>query len=414
MQDVEFFEKVLGVVEPWEVKSVKMDLECKRVEVEVACRGKTVWAEGGRRLHIHGYEKRRWRHLDTMQLETVITAQVPRIKREDGSTEVVNVPWAERFSRLTRMMEGFVIQVLQASSSVSKASQLLGLSWETVDGVMKRAVERGLMRRQAEPIRHLGVDEKSIGRGHQYATVLNDIDGTRVWEVVERRDEAAAQQALETLEPEQKASVEAVAMDMWPAYMKAVAEQLPQARIVHDKFHVSKHLNEAVDLVRKQEHRRLMSQGDERLKGSKYQWLRGFEDLRHRGAREFRHLYGATLKTSRAWRLKETFTDFWSYRYETPAAKFFAAWKKSALLTRLEPVRKVAKLLANHLPGLLNYSSHPITNAASEGFNSLIQTLIANARGLRSFSSLRSRILFYCGKLNLMPNFPSSPSHTNP
>lgn len=411
MEDTEFFQKALGLSEPWEVKAVKMDVMGRRVEVEVGCQEGAEWMEGGKKLPIHGYERRTWRHLDTMQFETVIVAQVPRLKQPDGSTAMVEVPWAERYSRLTLLMEAFVIQVLRASANVSRACALLNLGWGVVDGVMKRAVERGLLRREDDPLVHVGMDEKAIARGHCYATVLNDIEGGRVWDVVEGRDEAGAQAALETLSPGQKAGVEAVAMDMWPAYLKAVGDQMPQARIVHDKFHVSKHLNEAVDAVRKTEHRTLMARGDERLKGSKYQWLRGFEDLRSSGARQFRELYGATLKTSRAWRLKEAFADFWSYRYEGAAAKFFAAWKKSALLSRLAPVRKVAHMLADHLGGLLNYCTYPITNASSEGFNSLIQNLITNARGLRSFQSLRSRVLFYCGKLQLMPDLSSFKLH---
>jgi len=406
MQDTEFFRAALGLEEPWYVKEVSMDVANKRVEVKVAVKERTKWAQDGVALKIRGYEERTWRHLDTMQFETLIRARVPRVEREDGSTEVVSVPWADRYSRLSRAMETIVIEVLKSTANVQEAARLLGMSWGTVDGVMKRAVERGLSRRQSETIRYLGMDEKSIGSGHHYASLLTDLEGKRVWDVVEHRDGAAAGALLESLSSGQRGQVEAVAMDMWPAYLKAAKEKLPHARVVHDKFHVSKYLNEALDAVRKLEHRGLLAQGDRSLSGTKYAWLRHHHDKRSSGARAFRELYAANLKTSRAWRIKESFGGFWHYRYPGAALKYFKAWKKSALLSRLKPVRKVALMLDTHLDGLLNYCLHPITNASSEAFNSKAAALIANARGLGSFQSFRTRVLFYCGKLQLMPSNP--------
>jgi transposase len=405
MQDTDFYQQVLGLSKPWRVKTVKLELDQKRVTVEVECEKDTLWGDPvtGGRAHIHAWQKRRWRHLDTCQFETILEAEVPRVKYADGSVEEVTVPWAERFSRLTKLMEAFVIRVLQASRSVSEAAGLLGLGWEQVNGVMKRAVGRGLLRRQAEPMRHMGIDEKGIARGHAYATVLTDLEGSRVWEVTPGRKEQDALAAWESLSTEQKQAVEAVAMDMWPAYENSAKAALPHAVVVHDKFHVSKHLNEAVDKVRKAEHRKLMAEGDETLKGSKYDWLRGFEDLRRSEAATFRTLHKLNLKTSRAWSFKESFAAFWQYRYAGAAKRFFEQWSAAAMRSGLEPLKQVVRMLRAHLEELLNYIAHPITNAASEGFNSIIQNIKANARGLPNFDKLRIRILFYCGKLDMLP-----------
>lgn len=405
MQDTDFYQQVLGLSKPWRVKTVKLELDQKRVTVEVECEKDTHWGDPatGGRAHVHAWQKRRWRHLDTCQFETILEAEVPRVKYADGSVEEVTVPWAERFSRLTKLMEAFVIRVLQASRSVSEAAGLLGLGWEQVNGVMKRAVQRGLLRRQAEPMRHMGIDEKSIARGHAYATVLTDLEGSRVWEVTPGRKEQDALGAWESLSAEQKQAVEAVAMDMWPAYENSARAALPHAVVVHDKFHVSKHLNEAVDKVRKAEHRKLMAEGDETLKGSKYEWLRGFEDLRRSEAATFRTLHKLNLKTSRAWSFKESFAGFWQYQYAGAAKRFFEQWSAAAMRSDLEPLKQVVRMLRTHLEELLNYIAHPITNAASEGFNSLIQNIKTNARGLPNFDKLRIRILFYCGKLDMLP-----------
>ena len=187
--------------------------------------------------------------------------------------------------------------------------------------------------------------------------------------------------------------------------MSATHECLPQADIVHDRFHVSKYLGEAVDAVRKQEHRSLTKAGGSLLTGSKYAWLKRYPDGRSAEAVAFRDLNQLNLKTSRAWRIKETFTQFWVYRYTGAAKRFFDAWSNNAMRSRLEPIKKVVKMrgrgAAGHEKGLLNYSRHRISNACAEGFNSAIQLIKANARGFRNFTNYRARVLFHCGKLDM-------------
>src|SRR5207245_10273659 len=142
-----------------------------------------------------------------------------------------------------------------------------------VDHILRRGVERGLSRRQVEGLIHLGIDEKSFMAGHSYISLLTDLKGSRVLEVVEDRTEAAAQSLWETLSEEQRKQIEAVAVDMWEPFMNSIRAKVPEAEIVHDKFHVVKHLNEAVDKVRRGEHKELMAAGDETLKGKTQIWL---------------------------------------------------------------------------------------------------------------------------------------------
>ena len=170
---------------------------------------------------------------------------------------------------------------------------------------------------------------------------------------------------------------------------------------MHDRFHVSKYLGEAVDAVRKQEHRSLAQAGSSPLTGSKWAWLKRYADGRSSEAVSFRALNQLNLKTSRAWRIKETFTQFWCYHYTGAAKRFFDAWSNNAMRSRLEPIKKVVKMLRRHLTGLLNYGEHRINNACAEGFNSAIQLIKANARGFRNFTNYRARILFHCGKLDM-------------
>jgi transposase len=406
MKDTQLYEQLLGLSKPWSVEKVELVLEAGTVTVHVQCDKGTVWGDPeapGERAHVHGWVRREWRHLDTCQLETRIVAEVPRVKYKSGRVEEVAVPWAERYSRITRMMEGFIVQLLVAASNVKRVANLLRLDWHTVNAVIKRAVERGMMRRAEEPVRYVGLDEKSFARHHNYASVLTDIGGSRVLDVVRGRSLHDAQELLGTLTPKQRQGVQAAAVDMWPGYMSAIRNMLGQADIVHDKFHVSKYLNDAVDKIRRTEHRKLRTQGESALTGTKYDWLKSIDDKRSAEAVAFRHLYQANFKTSRAWALKESFAAFWDYRYKKSAENYFDTWAQRAMRSRLEPMKDVAKMLRRHREGLLNYTTHRITNAAAEGFNSIIQTIKANARGFRSFENFRTRILFFCGKLDLRP-----------
>jgi transposase len=315
----------------------------------------------------------------------------------------MQVPWAAPQGRFTLLFERFAVEVLLASASVSQACALLGLSWDTAQEIMRRAVQGGLERRQLERLKYLGMDEKSFRRGQSYVTLLTDLEESRVLDVVEERTAEAASQLWDTLSEEQKQGVEAVAVDMWEPFIQTIQTQVPEADIVHDKFHVSKYLGEAVDTVRRQEHKELLAQGDETLKGTRQLWLYNPQNFSPEQAEEFSALKDLHLKVARAWAAKELFSKFWEYQEEGWARRFFKDWFGWVSRSRLKPVVDVAQMLKRHLDNLLTYLKHHITNAVTEGLNSKIQSLKSAARRFRSFRNYRIRILFFCGKLNLYP-----------
>jgi len=247
------------------------------------------------------------------------------------------------------------------------------------------------------------MDEKSFRKGHDYVSVMTDIDHKRVLEVAPKRTIESADLLWETLNKTQLKRVESVSMDMWQAYMTSAGKNVPAAEIVHDKFHVSKYLGGAVDKVRRAENNTLKKTGDDTLTGSRYLWLYNEENLDEDRLAQLQELQQQDLKTSRAWAIKENFRWFWDYTYAKNAEKFFKRWYGWARRSQLEPIKKVAAMLKSHLDGLLSYFRHDVTNATAEGFNSRIQSIKSSARGFRSFKNYRLRILFYCGKLDLMP-----------
>ena len=396
---------LLGLDAAWTVSDVSLFLEEKRVEITVTHGGGRVECPecGGRCTIADHAPERSWRHLDTMQFETKICARTPRADCKACGVKTIAVPWAGKHSRFTLMFEAFAIEVLLACSSIKSAAGLLGITWDGAQRIMDRAVRRGLARRDMEDIERVGMDEKSFRRRHNYITLLTDLDGSRVLEVTEGRDENAANEAWASVPEKQRKKVKAVAIDMWAAFEKAAGKHAPQADIVHDRFHISKHLNDAVDKVRRKEHKILRKEGDERLAGSKHSWLFNPENMKEERWLAFQPLKDSELKTSRAWAIKEQFRWFWEYVYAGNAKKFFKSWYGWAARSRLPPITNVAKMLKNRLPNILTYFRHGITNAMSEGFNSRIQSIKSSARGFHAFENYRTRILFHCGKLNLQP-----------
>jgi transposase len=271
---------------------------------------------------------------------------------------------------------------------------------------MERAVARGLKRREAEPIPRIGVDEKAFCKGHKYATLVTDLDQSRVLYVAEDRKQASLDGFWKTLTAEQLASIEGVAMDMWDAYDSSVRAHVPQAaeKIVYDKFHVAKHLGEAVDRVRRSENKVLRAAGDERLVGSKYRWLRNPDNFKDEQWRKFRELRESKLQTARAWALKEQAMLLWDYKYEGWAQKHFDWWYRWATHSRLKPMVDKARMLKARLPNILTYLKQRITNATSESLNSKIQWVKYTARGFRNFKNFTTAIYFHCGGLDLAPS----------
>ena len=137
-----------------------------------------------KRAHINDWSERQWRHLDTCQYETIIKARIPQLKFSDGTVEELTVPWAERYSRVTTLMAAFVIKLLEACPTTQAVCALTRLSWSTVNAIMASAVERGMLRRTEEEIAYIGIDENSSERGHTYASILTDIDRSRVLDLV--------------------------------------------------------------------------------------------------------------------------------------------------------------------------------------------------------------------------------------
>ncbi len=416
MQDRDLYARILGLVDPWEVRDVKLDVAGGEVRVTVAAKSGAPMScpECGKACPGYDTRERSWRHLDTCQFKTILVADVARVNCAEHGVKQVRVPWAEPGSGFTALMEAVVIDWLRSLASIKAVAQQLRLSWDQVDGIMARAVARGLLRRTTVDVSRLGVDETSFQRRHEYVTIVTDLDGSVVLHVADDRKRESLDVFFRSLTVEQLDAIQVVAMDMWGPFISSASEHVPDAdrKIAFDKFHVAGHLGEAVDRVRRREHKTLSELGNDSLKGSRFLWLTNPDNLDAAGTGALNALHQMNLKTSRAWALKETAMCIWRLVQRGRALKEWTAWLSKAMRSRLEPVKKVARMIRKHLWGIVNAMALRTTNAGSESVNAKVQRVKRTACGFRNRERFRNAILFHLGGLDLYPEHASA-THTD-
>jgi len=407
MDDRRLYETILGLSEPWSVASVEVSTESERIEVRLDLSPDVrllcpVCGEAA-----PGYDRsveRRWRHLDTCQYQTILVARVPRVECAEHGVRQIAVPWAEEKSRFTALFEALAIRLLRETTVAGLAS-IMGLSWDEASGIQRRAVARGLARRAAKPLTVVGVDETSFAKRHEYVTVVADLERSCVTWVGDHRRRHTLTEFWATIPATERDRIEAAVMDMWEPYITATAAALPGGaeKIVFDRFHVMQQLHQAVDQVRRAEHRELRAQGDTRLTGTRYLWLKGVVRRTPGDRVAIDALRKAGLKVGRAWAIKEAIGTLWDYRSAAWARKYFHRWYYWATHSQLPPIIRAAKTLKRYLAGILAYLKHPYTNALTESLNAKIQLLKYRARGYRNRANFALAILFHCGKLDMDP-----------
>ena len=407
LESTELYRCLLGIESPWSVSSVDLDIEQGRVDVQVSHAKKSQFCcpKCDAMLSVYDHtEARTWRHLDSCQFQTHLKARIPRVNCPTHGVLQAHVPWALPSSRFTLLFELLAIRVLQAAST-ERARGLLLISWDEAFGIMERAVARGCAKKEARIVKKIGIDEKAIAKGHQYATLVCDLDRATIEYIGEGRKESSLAAWFEGLSATQKEGIEAISLDMWPAYIGACRTHIPHAnqKMVFDRFHIMQHMLKGVDRVRKMEHKTLTKDGNTSLAGSKYLWLTNPENMKAGQQERFALLKKDELKTGRAWSIKEALRAFWQEPDEKHARLFWKRWYFWATHSRLKPIIDAAKTIKRHIENVLTYFTHKITNATAEGINSKIATLSKRAYGFRNKKNFITTVYFHCGGLDLKP-----------
>ena len=330
MRDTELYRYLLGIEPPWGVEKVELDLANQRVDVWAGHQDEVRWPcpECGALMPAYDHApERTWRHLDSCQFKTFLYARPPRVNCTEHGVRQAKLPWADAKARFTLLFERLAIDVLR-ESDILGATRILRIGWDEAWHILERAVERGLAAKKRRICPQIGVDEKSVGKGQTYITLVCDLTASTVEHVADDRKQTSLDSYFTGLSEEQKEGIEAVAIDMWDPYIASIKIHVPQAedKIVFDRYHLMTHMGKAVDEVRKKEHRNLEKEGDDTLTGSKYLWLYSRENLPEKHRERFFVLKALNLKTARAWAIKESFRDVWSYRRRGWAFRHFKKW----------------------------------------------------------------------------------------
>jgi transposase len=351
---------------------------------------------------VHSVRKaREWRDLSMRQMPLVLRYQPRRVKCRRCGVRVEDFPWAEPWARVTWALANAVAKLARELSWQGTARQY-GLNWKTVARIVQRAVRDGLRNRKRPPVHVIGIDEVSRRKGQVYLTVVYDLERRVLWWVGEDRTEEAVKKFFtQELGKRRCGTLQVVCMDMWAAYVNLVREHAPQAQILFDRFHIVKHLQEAVDEVRRSAMRRLTGQEKVTFKSTRWLLLKNPWNLTSEQKERLSTLVRWNSPIVRAYYLKESFQLFWEYTQAKRAQDLLSKWMNSAMHSRLEPFKKFVRMLRSHLGGILPWTKLRLSNGAVEGMNNKIKSISHRSFGFRSTQHFVAAIYHCCAKLPL-------------
>jgi transposase len=330
---------------------------------------------------------------------TYLNFRTPRAKLSSGKIRAIPLVFTDERVSFSYDFERKAILTLVLSVNQSKTAKYLNTSFEVVHNIMDRAVKRGLLRRNLDDVKVFSLDEKSIRNGHNYITIMSDPYDQRILDIIEGRKIDDTQELIQnTLTVSQQKNITEVTMDMWKPYISCISEMLPHADIVHDNFHIAKYLNKGVDNVRKSEVKK-----HEELKNTKYILLKNSENWTSNQQVKFQEINQINLKTADAWRLKENFKGIYNFWNPKHCIHFFETWYTNVIESDIKQMIDVADTLLRHLKGIVNAAVTTLSNGIAENINSKVQIVKSVGRGFKSVEGYRNALLFFNGKLDLLP-----------
>lgn len=411
MQLETLFTEALGIKAPWKITSLKFDSAAHKLDIEVDFeRGSTFEYEDpetGEKGNYKAYDtiQKTWRHLNFFEHECYLHTRVPRIKPHSGGVVMVLPPWSGCSMGFTLLFESLILQLCK-NMPVHQVSKILKTSDYKIWHMLDAYVTKALWLADNTEVEVVGVDETSIKRGHNYISLFVDLLKKKTIFVTEGKDHKTVTAFVEFLESTggKKENIKDVSCDMSPAFIKGIQEELPQAKITFDKFHVLKIINEGVDVVRREEAR-----DNPILKGSRYVFIKNSKNLTANQAEKKDALSKHNLKSIRALHIRENFQEIYKAKTFEEFERLLKQWYFWATHSKLEPIKKAAKSIKNHWQGILRWQESQINNGILEGLNSIIQAAKRKARGYK-FEHFKVMTYLLTGKLNLKALNPTLPT----
>ncbi len=398
MNDIKLMQLALGINSPWYITEVKLNIKQKRIDIYIDfLSGSKFSCEcGEKECKVYDTKQREWRHLDFFQYKAYLHARVPRIECCKHGVKQIQVHWAREGSGFTLLFEALLLQ-LGKEMSVASVSRHAGLHPDSVWRVLGHYVNSAIKETDLSKVKKVGLDECSKQKGHKYITTFCDLEESKVIYVAEGKDANTVKEFKEHLETH-KGNVEQikqVCCDMSKAYIKGIEENLQDAEITYDRYHVMALINSAVDEVRREEVKK-----NSILHSTRYIWLKNPDNLTEKQKEEFKDIKDLDLKTVRAYQIKIALQRLWEYKYYKVAEEYLKSWYNWAIRSRLHQIKGAAKTIKRHWDGILAFIESRISNGIVEGINSKIKTALKRAYGFKKFEYYRTIIYLIAGKLN--------------
>lgn len=383
----ELFQQALHINSPWLIKSIDFNAEEKRLDIQIDFKRGSTFADpdaGDNEVkHYKAYDtvQKTWQHLNFFEYECHLHARVPRIKRDDGKVRLIPTPWEGKISGFTLLFEALLIQLCKAMP-VHNVSDLTGVSDHKIWRVLDTYIDLAKADEDYSDISAVGMDETSIAKGHDYITLFVDLEERKTLHISAGKDHKTVADFAEVLEAKQgdRNAIKQVSCDMSPAFIKGVKENLPEAEITFDKFHIIKLINEAVDQVRREEGKYTPI-----LKGSRYIFLKNESNLtaKQKAIKEELSMAKLNLKSIRALQIREAFQQIYTAESIEQFEGLLNNWYYWATHSQLPPIIKVAKTIKRHWDGIISWKESQINNGILEGLNSVLQAAKRKARGYK-------------------------------
>lgn len=397
----EFISEVIGIVEPWSVSSVTLvegeEVVNVKLEYDREKRPNPPHCECGGECGYYDMVRKTWRHTDLCEYICNIEGDVPRVRcKSCGKVFRVSAPWAsDSISRYTHRFEMQLIR-LAKEMPISAVSREMRVDDSTVWTILDRYVQRRMESHNLEHVHTYYVDEKAMRKGHDYLSTFLDQDH-RVIFVGEGNSSDVIHDFMRYLEAHGGSvdNIRHVSMDMSGGFKKGNAECFPDAKVTFDRFHVVRHMTDAVNEVRRREYSNLLrAQEEERkaLKGQRFLLLRNHKDLGDSERDSIKDLMSMFPDLGRTYIQKESLRATWGMEHKYDARDFLTRWIKESIDTGIKELIRVANTIERHMDGILNWYESRISNGVMEGFNSVLQAIKGRARGYRSFERYRTMI----------------------
>lgn len=366
-----------------DAKTLKLWVRRKRGNRKLVCSG------CGRKLgEVYDSYEREVRDLPCFEFRTTVVVELYRVRCPDCGIKTEKVPQLPSKAPFSKRFEEAVGLACE-SAAVRRVARQFGIAASTVRAMDLRYLKRWAASRRKPALRQMGIDEIYLGKKQKFLTVVSNLQtGEPLWMGPERKKETLDEFFSQQVSAFQRSAIRAACVDMWEPYRQSLEQWVPQCQIIYDKFHVLQHASAAVDEVRRAEFFRKGGRAREIVKGKRWLLLSSWVHLDRKKKQQLNQLFALNRKLLKAYLLKESLARLWSYTYEGAMLRYLQGWIDQLRWQRLKPMEKLAKMLLDHLEGILNYCRTKIPMGVVEAVNGNIKSLLRRGRGYRDLNYL--------------------------